>query len=772
MALLRCVAVLILLCHAAAVNMNGEYMIANSLTYSTEYKADYFEVYSPVIRTQYSQVYWRMQDPVPLPPSILKRFNNSIMAVVGYEVDQVQRTASGEDVSVPITWAYNHHYGAYLLNSKKAMLVKKQGTRRGMNHGSNEYWTATSKESNKKDSDFPLMTYFSEGNGGEWRRSYHGYPAGYAQLIEAPDTFHIFPMQIDTWNRDTRGADFRAGPLPASSRIPPNAGYSGLIECPCSDRVAKEWAMTYAREGSHECTAAIRNASECLVGAPQVIPSGNYVNMTISDSSKPSGCFVVPHADFSTDVVWNSKGVSTAAAQDSNHVIAFAHAKVNLTVELETDIAKITLVGPADKWFGVGFGANVMCIHMIADECPDGGPYAIIVSGDDVVERKLDFHGPGTMLEPSVTVSSNVVISGVRTVVLTRSLAGMTSKYYTFVPSVVSVPLITAIGCGLPFAQHCGHEPSELNFFALDTPTRICEAGISGSVRGNKFDKKRCAPFPTSDLKAQQNPTCSAETYRGGLSCCQDAQYLLDKEQEIPWADQYLEYQLKFRFYYEEYHPASADRLVPSHHSLVRLYWMTEAHAGEYDIVQCKDGVPPSQCIQVISSRWKVRDMMVECPIRPEASWCTGKDSSDANKTQGVELIYAGPHCHAPSCLSMELYNADTGQLLCHMEPIRGQSNQVYDENGFLAIPPCLWGSEAEGLQPPELLSLDTNLLSIKRNNSTLSHTGEMASWQMRGIVIPKDQVQSQATESLEEVLSATGRRDRLRSAPSDEDST
>jgi hypothetical protein len=225
----------------------------------------------------------------------------------------------------------------------------------------------------------------------------------------------------------------------------------------------------------------------------------------------------------------------------------------------------------------------------------------------------------------------------------------------------------------------------------------------------------------------------------GGLLCCIDGQSLLDRDQENPWPDEYLEYQLKFRFYFEEYKPASQDLLLPSsHHNLVRLYWQTEAHAGEYDVTQCNDGVPPDTCVHEISSRWKVLDMMQDCSIREDASWCTGSGSTDPNLVEGVKIIYAGPHCHAPSCLSMELYNADTGQLLCHMEPVRGQGRESFDEHGFLAIPPCLWGNKDEGLPQPELLSLDTTLLSIKRNNSTLGHTGEMASWQMRGIVVPK----------------------------------
>ena len=60
---------------------------------------------------------------------------------------------------------------------------------------------------------------------------------------------------------------------------------------------------------------------------------------------------------------------------------------------------------------------------------------------------------------------------------------------------------------------------------------------------------------------------------------------------------------------------------------------------------------------------------------------------------------------------------------------------QIFDELGYLNIPPCLWGSQKDGLIPAEYLSYDTNLLSIKKNNNTFPHYGEMASWQMRGIL-------------------------------------
>ena len=60
----------------------------------------------------------------------------------------------------------------------------------------------------------------------------------------------------------------------------------------------------------------------------------------------------------------------------------------------------------------------------------------------------------------------------------------------------------------------------------------------------------------------------------------------------------------------------------------------------------------------------------------------------DTKQYTGINLIYAGGHCHAPSCISMELYHADTGELLCAHYPLYGQTHQIFDELGYLALPP------------------------------------------------------------------------------------
>ena len=103
------------------------------------------------------------------------------------------------------------------------------------------------------DSGIPTSQFYSEGNGGEFRKSYHGYPHGYAQLIESPTTFHIQPMQIDTKNRHYNGSDFRPDILPAASAAPENAVYSGLLECPCTDRIVKKIEHTFSTQISGQC---------------------------------------------------------------------------------------------------------------------------------------------------------------------------------------------------------------------------------------------------------------------------------------------------------------------------------------------------------------------------------------------------------------------------------------------------------------------------------------------------------------------------------------
>lgn len=47
------------------------------------------------------------------------------------------------------------------------------------------------------------------------------------------------------------------------------------------------------------------------------------------------------------------------------------------------------------------------------------------------------------------------------------------------------------------------------------------------------------------------------------------------------------------------------------------------------------------------------------------------------------QLTYAAFHCHAPACISGELWNADTGELICRNTAQYGTSLAAQDEKGY-----------------------------------------------------------------------------------------
>jgi len=220
---------------------------------------------------------------------------------------------------------------------------------------------------------------------------------------------------------------------------------------------------------------------------------------------------------------------------------------------------------------------------------------------------------------------------------------------------------------------------------------------------------------------------------------------MLDADQEI--RPELLQYHMKFRFWFQEYKPAVGAG-KPSHNDLPRIYYQTEANAGEYDIPPAF--VVPGKPAIVGYEKWPVN-------VPTPGTSCTGTcpDGPDCEcvhtityhfSVSNMRLIYAGGHCHAPACLGIELWQNSTGtpSLVCDQRPKYGLGNTTkdkYDEAGYLALPPCLWSDKGgEGLEPSVLLPKNTPMFSIKRNRNTHEgHFGEMASWQMRGVFFAAD---------------------------------
>jgi hypothetical protein len=195
-------------------NMNGDYLLAptpnaGKTSWSTRFE-DYpggvesFTFYSDKVSSTYGEVFWTGLPQIPLPADIVKRFKGKGMAVVGFEVDQVRQTPEG-DVSLPITHAYNHHYGATLLGAGSRMervpYDPNDGGRTTL-LSPEPGWDRIPVEHTPSAAGLPTSLWCGYSNGGEYRKSYHGLPAPYVQVVESPHAFDMSPMQIDTWNRD------------------------------------------------------------------------------------------------------------------------------------------------------------------------------------------------------------------------------------------------------------------------------------------------------------------------------------------------------------------------------------------------------------------------------------------------------------------------------------------------------------------------------------------------------------------------------------------
>eukprot|EP00038_Savillea_parva_P006493 m.164130 g.164130 ORF g.164130 m.164130 type:complete len:753 (-) comp12385_c0_seq1:70-2328(-) len=719
-------------------NMNGEYVLSKTpgapadKSFPTNYKdypggVEYFDVYHGPITSLYSQVWWT-STANDIPDDIKQRFDGKVMAIVGMESDQVRKTPNG-DVSVPITWAYNHHHDTAVVG-KKSHLEKVHRSDKRMASVGKDYirlshdmaWIPVEDE--PTESGAPSSAMFSDGNGGEYRKSMHVYAPPYVQLVESPVSFAGSPMQIDTWNRDkmpNESSPFVAGPLPAHSLAPENAPYSGLLECPLTTNIQKIYdsgnggfndtfdaSIFKCATGSAtnpQCKQTVNTSAACFAAVQDMAGFNTSLpTKTTADPTVPPGCSVAFSAGKPVAVVFNTNSKSNACCGSAEGIVGTTESLVTIDVSLAAE-ARITVTGPADVWFGVGFGSSQM-----------PNTYAITVSGNDVTERKLGDHAAGTVLTSTVTVVSNTVTNNMRTVVLTRPLKGKTSDYYSFDTTALSLDLINAVGTGMQFAYH---KASTAVTMSLGPATNgsVCICSLPAPVFGQSsgkikylptgeevgFSAGRCAEQPREDILAQRNPTCDLRTYVGGLSTCHHGWSLLDADQELPWKDQPLVYYKKFRIYFQEYNQSF-------HKEIQRTDWGIAADGdhAEYDVPQCAPGTPTEECTHLITGTWQ--------PV--------------PDKTDPRVLVAAHFHCHAPTCLKVELWNNDTGELLCRQEPIYGGTGQIdvktFDEPGYIATPPCLWGSPEDGLEAPHKIG-GVTIKVTALTNSTYGHHGEMA---------------------------------------------
>lgn len=698
-------------------NMNPiEYFISNPLAghegQPMKFIGNYFEVKSPVISDRYASVYWTTMDAVPLPPEIVSRYNNSVIAITGFESNLMRiNSTTGLEESVPCYDSYNHHYVPNIASSKVKVKRDKQGRVISHSHRGPDFELIAPHTPNiVSRPPIQLVNTFVHGNGNEHRQMYHGAAPPFVQLIESPANFIFSPMQI---NLNDGSGKRGSGPLPTSSLAPPGAPWSGLIECPCTTRSSKVFpSLTTAVTGA--CKELL-DQDLCFTSATSLVSV--EANVTISNGSLPAGCFL----DFSSASSAYTAIFNTFASRASCSSTGTTRLQgtrqdlcaLTLDLDIVNQVVTLTLTGPSDVWFGFGFDATSM-----ADT-----PYTIVVDGvGAVTERKLADHAAGSLLDPTLKLMSNTIKEGLRTVVLQRALAGAGDAYYSFSPDVASIPYINAIGATVDFQQHAQRAGTVINLVS-DTITCICQ-GQGGTINGVPFNAD-CKPEPLSDLLAWSNPTCELASYSGGLSCCGHEVIILDADQEQPIFEQ--EVFFKFRFYYQDYKETI-------HRPIYHIEWSIngcDSNGPPNNAYSCShiefDVPKTSSPLSIFQSTFTVADML--------STSCTVTDGSCMDirfASKGIDLVMLASHCHAPNCILEELVDLDSNITLCSVKPVRGSGDEAFNELGYLSTVACVWGAQEDGFEPPPTLSLKTKLQLRATYDSTSAHYGQMGILQMK----------------------------------------
>jgi len=110
-------------------------------------------------------------------------------------------------------------------------------------------------------------------------------------------------------------------------------------------------------------------------------------------------------------------------------VSLFSNGGTDLTYSAKIDVTStlvtVTLIGPSTSWLGLAFNATGMS---------DAGRDVILFDGTNFTDRNFtgSFTAPATDATQNWTVTSNTVVSGVRTVIGTRALNTGDANDYVF----------------------------------------------------------------------------------------------------------------------------------------------------------------------------------------------------------------------------------------------------------------------------------------------------------------------------------------------------
>jgi hypothetical protein len=268
----------------------------------------------------------------------------------------------------------------------------------------------------------------------------------------------------------------------------PDAVYSGLLECPCTDRISKVIHGAYSIQGEGKTLSKglrrIATYPECIQAATKIgLPNVTQRRSQGANLSRPAGCSITVGGDGLAEQSVYFNTLESAAPCGGANLTTNLTTKVRVggvatsLVELRIDLnaaapggnATLTITGPSDVWFGTALGATEMKEQ----------PAAIVIDGQGIVsEYQLGAHVGGAKLATQVKVLSNTVSDRKRTVVLSRKFAGASAAHFSFNSSIMNdgavLQWMNAVGATAEYSFHKTMSSSSIVLAKMGVPNCLC----------------------------------------------------------------------------------------------------------------------------------------------------------------------------------------------------------------------------------------------------------------------------------------------------------
>mmetsp|Transcript_24785 Transcript_24785/g.36044 ORF Transcript_24785/g.36044 Transcript_24785/m.36044 type:complete len:516 (+) Transcript_24785:13-1560(+) len=213
-------------------------------------------------------------------------------------------------------------------------------------------------------------------------------------------------------------------------------------------------------------------------------------------------------------------------------------------------------------------------------------------------------------------------------------------------------------------------------------------------------------------LQVLNNDACHAETYKGGLRCCEHGEYCLERS-ALPENGPISTFYLRYTITYSELRPENrALRLAACCDATGDL----DRHGNiEYDVPQCDDPVNnPEECI------YELTTVQMLHSVGNNGAFGVLPGDKEGGGTS-VDVVYTVGHMHRGG-IEIEIADEETGEVICLSKPTYGKDQDVVgkEKDYIVSMSTCTFN-------PPRKMRTSDLVRVTARYDSTKPHTGVMS---------------------------------------------